>query len=85
MKKKSAHVRALGCGSFPRIDSLYGSSWRRKVLKKSNQWTRFVLTWKATNHTLLTMSLITKRFFTVRSDVTYTPTSRNATPTKRSS
>ena len=42
-------------------------------------------TWNATNHTLFTASPITRRFLTARKDVTYTPTSRNATPTSRSS
>src|SRR6266545_3484899 len=42
-------------------------------------------TWKATNMTLLTASPTRSKFFRVRSDVTYTPTSMKATPTRRSS
>jgi hypothetical protein len=43
------------------------------------------LAWKATSHTLLTASPTNSKFFNVRKEVTYTPTSRNATPTRRSS
>lgn len=85
VKKKSTVVAHLLRTSFARMTSLYGSSCKMRVheTRRENGYKR--LTWKATSQTLLATSPINNRFFSERSDVTYIPTSRKATPTKRSS
>jgi hypothetical protein len=86
VKKKSAFVTQTWSVSFPSKTSLYGSSYIEGMrLKVRRQPLSSSTNLESNERKALHSVSNEEEVFRVRKEVTYTPTSMNATPTRRSS